>query len=65
VIFAARSQSSIRVRRINSVIVKTIILLSIVFRPRDCGVHGEAVSDGRGGDITCDRNGEKERATRA
>jgi hypothetical protein len=40
-------------------------LLSIVFRPRDCGVHGEAVSDGGGGDITWDRNEEEERATRA
>ena len=38
-------------QRINFTIVKTTILLSVVFRPRDCGLHGEAFSDDRGGDI--------------
>src|ERR1700730_1297509 len=60
VIRASRSQSSIRVRRISSVIVNTRVVSSIVYRPRQSRPCDGGQSDGGGGCIACDRNEEAE-----
>jgi hypothetical protein len=60
VIFASRPQSSILDRRISSMIVSTLIVSSIVFRPRQSQPSAGRQGDGGGGCIACDRNEEEE-----
>jgi hypothetical protein len=56
VIRVSSAHSSVRVRRISSVIVSTRIVSSIVSRPRQSRPSGGGPSDGGGGCIACDRN---------
>jgi hypothetical protein len=58
VIFPSRPQSSILDRRSSSIIVSTLIVSSIVFRPRQSRSSDEGKGDGGGGCIACDRNEE-------
>src|SRR5713101_5575129 len=60
VIRTSRSVSSIRVRRISSLIDSTRILASIVFGRANRGLLAEAPCSGGGGCIACDRNEEEE-----
>src|SRR5580693_941186 len=60
VIRLTRPQSSIRVRRISSLIVSTRIVSSIVFRPRQSRPSGGGPCAGGGGCIACDGNEEDE-----
>ena len=60
VIRVSRAQSSIRVRRISSVIVSTRIVSSIIFRPRQSRPSGGGQCAGGGGCIACDGNEEEE-----
>src|SRR5258708_4288203 len=55
----SRSISSIRVRRINSLIDSTRIVASIVFVRANRGLLAEAPCSGGGGCIACDRNEEE------
>ena len=60
VIRTSRSISSIRVRRISSLIDSTRIVASIVFGRANRGLLAEAPCSGGGGCIACDRNEEEE-----
>src|SRR5712672_1441606 len=60
VIRTSRSISSIRVRRISSLIDSTRIVASIVFDRANRGLLAEAHGDGGGGCIACNRNEEEE-----
>ena len=60
VIRTSRSISSIRVRRISSLIDSTRIVASIVFDRANRGLLAEAPCSGGGGCIACDRNEEEE-----
>src|SRR5258708_29733812 len=60
VIRTSRSVSSIRVRRISSIIVSTRIVASIIFGRANRGLLAGGPCSGGGGCIACDRNEEKE-----